>query len=313
MKENRTQKKRILIGLVSLSLLLMLNVSAVQQWPEKPPEVPYVPTPEKVVEEMLKMADVQKDDVLYDLGCGDGRIVITAALTKGCRGVGIDIDPQRIKESRQNAIDAGVEDKVEFLLQDLFETDISEASVVTLYLLSSVNLRLRPILFRDLKPGTRVVSHDFTMDDWETHESIEIEIETPANENFYTDSCWDRHNVYFWIIPANVTGTWDWTMDSGSKKKDYALNLDQNFQEIEGKALEGSKSIPLFIPDGFIIGDNLKFILERKVSGKTERLHFEGTVKGHTVEGNVKIEGQSGSYKKWKARRNPSTFKSIKK
>lgn len=109
--------KKTLMGLISLSLLLLLNISAVQQRPLKQPEVPYVPTPEKVVEEMLKMADVQKDDVLYDLGCGDGRIVITAALTKGCRGVGIDIDPQRIQESRQNAIEAGVEDRVEFLLQ----------------------------------------------------------------------------------------------------------------------------------------------------------------------------------------------------
>jgi len=313
MKENRTQKKRTLIGLISLSLLLMLNVSAVQQWPLKPPEVPYVPTPEKVVEEMLKMADVQKDDVLYDLGCGDGRIVITAALTKGCQGIGIDIDPQRIKESRQNAIDAGVENKVEFLLQDLFETDISRASVVTLYLLSSVNLRLRPILFRDLKPGTRIVSHDFTMDDWEPHKSIELEVETPDNENFYTDSYWDRHNVYFWIIPANVTGIWTWTMDAGSKKKDYALNLDQNFQEIEGTALEGSRSIPLAIPEGHIIGDKLKFVLERKVDGQTERLHFEGKVKGHSVEGNMTIEEQPDSSKKWKAKRNPSTFKSIEK
>ena len=300
MKKNRIQLKKAFFVLVSFSLIFLLNVSAVQQWPQKPPEVPYVPTPEKVVEEMLKMADVQKDDVLYDLGCGDGRIVITAALTKGCQGVGIDIDPQRIKESRQNAIDSGVEDRVEFLLQDLFETDISKASVVTLYLLSSVNLRLRPILFRDLKPGTRVVSHDFTMDDWEPHESIEIEVEAPANENFYTDSYWDRHNVYFWIIPANVTGTWNWTMDAGSRKKDYALELDQNFQEIEGKAIEGSKSIPLTIPDGYIIGASLKFTLERKVDGQTERLHFEGTVKGDST-------------KKWKAKRNPSTFQSIEK
>jgi len=305
--------KKTLIGLISLFLLLLLNISAVQQWPIKPPEVPYVPTPEIVVEEMLKMANVQKDDVLYDLGCGDGRIVITAALTKGCQGIGIDIDPQRIKESQQNAIDAGVEDNVKFLLQDLFETDISEASVVTLYLLSSVNLRLRPILFRDLKPGTRVVSHDFTMDDWEPHESVEIEVESPANENFYTDSYWDRHNVYFWVIPANVTGTWDWTMDSGSEKKKYALNLDQSFQKIEGKATEGSRSISLTIPDGQIIGDNLKFILERKVGGQTERLHFEGIVKGHTVEGNVTIEGQPDSSEKWKAKRNPSTFESIEK
>lgn len=305
--------KKTLLVLSSLVLILILNISAVQQWPIKPPEVPYVPTPQTVVEEMLKMANVQKDDVLYDLGCGDGRIVITAALTKGCQGIGIDLDPQRIKESQQNAIDAGVEDNVKFLLQDLFETDISKASVVTLYLLSSVNLRLRPILFRDLKPGTRVVSHDFTMDDWEPHESLEIEVESPANENFYTDSYWDRHRVYFWVIPANVTGTWSWTMDSGSKKKEYALNLDQNFQKIEGKAIEGSRSISLTIPEGQIIGDNLKFILERKVGGQTERLHFDGIVNGHTVEGNVTIEGQPDSSKKWKAKRNPSTFKSIEK
>jgi len=305
--------KKVFFGLISLSLLLLLNISAVQQEPRKLPEVPYVPTPEKVVMEMLKMADVQKNDILFDLGCGDGRIVITSALTRGNKGFGIDIDPQRIKESRQNAIDKAVEDKVEFLLQDLFETDISKASVVTLYLLSSVNLKLRPILFRDLKPGTRVVSHDFTMDDWQPHESIEIEIETPANENFYTESYWDNHNIYFWIIPANVTGTWYWFMDEGSQIKEYELKLDQNFQMIEGNATEGSKSILLTIPDGNIIGDNLEFILERKAGRQTERLHFEGTVKGHTVEGNVEIEGQPGSSKKWKAKRKPSTFKSIVK
>jgi hypothetical protein len=102
-------------------------------------------------------------------------------------------------------------------------------------------------------------------------------------------------------------------MDSGSEKKKYALNLDQNFQKIEGKATEGSRSISLTIPDGQIIGDNLKFILERKVGGQTERLHFDGIVNGHTVEGNVTIEGQPDSSEKWKAKRNPSTFKSIEK
>ena len=309
----RIPRKKLFVGLISISLLLMLNVSAVQQYPIKPPEVPFVPTPMKVVEEMLKMADVQQDDFLYDLGCGDGRIVITAALTKGCQGIGIDIDPQRIKESRQNAADKGVEDKVEFLLADLFEADISRASVVTLYLLSSVNLRLRPKLFRDLEPGTRVVSHDFTMDDWKPHKSLEIEVETPANETFYNESYWDRHSIYFWIMPANVTGTWSWTMDSGTSKKDYKLKLTQNFQEIEGTALEGSRSIPLTIPDGQIIGKSLKFSMEREVGGQTERLHFEGTVEGHTVEGLVRIEGQPGPSIEWKAKRDPSTYTSIAK
>ncbi len=118
--------------------------------------MPYVSTPDEVVAEMLRIANVDKDDVLYDLGCGDGRIVITAAKMYGCRGVGIDVDPDRIRESRENAIKAGVSDRVQFIQMDLFEAEIREASVVTLYLFSGVNLRLRPKLFRELSPGSRV-------------------------------------------------------------------------------------------------------------------------------------------------------------
>ena len=128
-------------------------------------DVPYVPTPEKVVERMLEIAQVGPNDVVYDLGSGDGRIVIAAARTRGARGVGIDIDPDRVKEARANARSAGVSDRVEFREADLFKTDLGEATVVTLYLLSSVNLQLRPKLL-ELKPGTRIVSHAFDMGDW---------------------------------------------------------------------------------------------------------------------------------------------------
>lgn len=127
------------------------------------PDVPYVPTPQVVVDKMLDMAQVGKGDMVYDLGCGDGRIVITAAKDRGARGVGIDLNPVRIREAKENAASAGVEDKVKFLVGDLFQADFSEASVVTLYLLPEVNRALRPILWRQLKIGTRIVSHDFDM------------------------------------------------------------------------------------------------------------------------------------------------------
>jgi len=136
---------------------------------------------------MLKVAQVTKDDIVYDLGSGDGRIVITAAKERGARGIGIDIDPQRIREAEENARKAGVTDKVRFLQKDLFETDIHEATVVTLYLLPSLNLKLRPKLFKDLRPGTRVVSHSFDMGDWKPDQVIDV----------------DGRTVYYWVIPKN--------------------------------------------------------------------------------------------------------------
>jgi trans-aconitate methyltransferase len=157
---------------------------------DKQPEVPFVPTNDKVVAEMLKVANVGKNDVLYDLGSGDGRIPITAARRWGTRGIGVDIDPQRVKEARENATKAGVADKVKFLEQDLFETDIKDATVVTLYLLPEVNLRLRPKLLADLKPGTRVVSHNYDMGDWKPLKTLTVKL--PDGE----------HTVYYWVVPA---------------------------------------------------------------------------------------------------------------
>jgi ubiquinone/menaquinone biosynthesis C-methylase UbiE len=153
--------------------------------PARDPDVPFVPTRQDVVEAMLKMAGVKAGDVVYDLGCGDGRIVITAAQKFGARGVGIDINPTRISEARYNAARAGVEKQVEFRVGDLFEADIAAATVVTLYLLPEVNLRLKPKLQRDLKPGTRIVSHDFSMgDDWKPERVQKV----------------GNSTIYFWTI-----------------------------------------------------------------------------------------------------------------
>ncbi|MDZ7958540.1 MAG: methyltransferase domain-containing protein [Aulosira sp. DedQUE10] len=155
---------------------------------EHPADVPYVTTPQPVVDAMLNVAKVGKNDVLYDLGSGDGRIVITAAKNYGTRGVGIDISPDRIKEANENAQKAGVSDRVRFIQQDLFNTDLSEATVVTLYLLPDVNLKLRPRLFQQLKPGTRIVSHAFDMGDWKPQQTLKVNGKT----------------IYCWVIPENI-------------------------------------------------------------------------------------------------------------
>lgn len=151
-------------------------------------DVPYVPTPQPVVDRMLEMAEVDENDVVYDLGSGDGRIVIRAAETYGSRGVGIEIDPERVQNARENAKEAGVSDLVEFRQGDLFEADISEATVVTLYLLPEINLKLRPLLFEQLEPGTPVVSHGFDMDAWEPDETDAV----------------NANRIYRWTIPEEV-------------------------------------------------------------------------------------------------------------
>ena len=174
--------------LLAITIAFVLGVVPVYAQEGKTKDVPYVPTPQAVVDKMLEMAAVTKDDVVYDLGSGDGRIVITAAKKYGVRGVGVDIDPQRIKEANANAVQAGVVDLVKFIEQDLFKTDLKEASVVTLYLLPEVNLRLRPKLLSELKPGTRIVSHAFDMGDWKPDQTVQVEGKI----------------IYFWVVPKDA-------------------------------------------------------------------------------------------------------------
>ena len=160
-------------------------ILAQNQSPQRSPDVPFVPTKEEVVEKMLELGEVDEKDVVYDLGSGDGRLPITAAKKYGARGFGVDIDPNRVREARENARKAGVEDKVKFVQGDLFQTDIGDASVVTLYLLPSVNLKLRPKLLSELKPGTKVVSHNYDMGDWKPEQTVNV----------------GSHTVYVWTVP----------------------------------------------------------------------------------------------------------------
>jgi cyclopropane fatty-acyl-phospholipid synthase-like methyltransferase len=172
-------------NLKTLAAILFIAFWAVEPVLAQKPDVVYVPTREPVVDAMLRMANVTANDVVYDLGCGDGRIVIRAAKNYGARGVGIDIDPERIEEANENAQEAGVTGDVEFIQGDLFESDFSEASVVTLYLLSSLNERLMPILMEQLKPGTRIVSHAFSMGDWEPEKTEVV----------------DGATIHLWTVP----------------------------------------------------------------------------------------------------------------
>ena len=193
---------------VSASIFFLFAFSAGAQVaaPQKElraPDVIFVPTPHEVVEAMLKVAKVGKGDVLYDLGSGDGRIPITAAQKYGiARAVGIDIDAQRIKEANENRRKAGVGDRVRFINADLFESDLREATVVTLYLLPELNLKLLPKLLKELKPGTRVVSHAFDMGTWKPQQALDV----------------GGRNVYFWTIPAPGTASYEAAMAAAARK-----------------------------------------------------------------------------------------------
>jgi SAM-dependent methyltransferase len=182
------------IAILTLAAFLAVSFAAAQTpQPKRDPDVPYVPSTEDAVTSMLRLAGVTKSDVVYDLGCGDGRIVVAAAKTYGARGVGIDINPVRIAEAKENAKKAGVENLVRFEEEDLFEAKIGDATVVTLFLLSSVNLKLRPKLLAELRPGTRVVSNTFDMGDWKPDQ--EFTVPTAGEESYLS------RKLYLWTVP----------------------------------------------------------------------------------------------------------------
>jgi hypothetical protein len=218
-------------------------------------DVPYVPTPQSVVEEMLKLAEIDNNDVLYDLGSGDGRIVITAAKKYGTRGVGVDIDPVRIQESNANAKAAGVTDKVKFIQGDLFQQDLRPATAVTLYLLPSINLKLRPKLLAELKPGTPIVSHAFDMGDWKPEKTVQV----------------DGSTVYLWHVPAKVAGTWQYETSTARGSEQHTLKLTQDVQSIRGTVAIQGASFPV---EGTVSGARVSFTVKRG----TRAEHYEANL-----------------------------------
>ena len=260
------------------------QAGSVEQRTARTPDVHFVPTPMRVVDQMLSVARVGRNDVLYDLGSGDGRIVITAAKRHGARAIGIDIDPRRISESRHNADTAGVTGRVEFREADLFETDLRDATVVTLYLLRQLNVRLRPKLLEELRPGTRVVSHAFDMGDWKADSLMNVE----------------GNNVYYWVVPADVRGAWSMTATLGGVERRYDLLLEQQYQRATGTATAAGRAVA--IEEVLLDGERVSFSLPES-PGAARQLRFEGRVAGDTMRGSVARDTgrRAGS---WRATRN---------
>ena len=268
-------------GLVAALALALPAGAAAQETSAatRTPDVHFVPTDTTKVREMLTAAAVSATDVVYDLGCGDGRFVITAVKKyKAKRGVCVDIDPVRIKESRSNADTAGVVSKIRFVEGDLFEQDLSEASVVTLYLLPSLNVRLRPKLFDELRPGTRVVSNAFDMGDWKADSTMTIK--TNSGMQSY---------AYLWIIPADVSGQWRLRTEGG-RAKEYTLDVKQKYQEVSGTAKGGGQATPL--ANFTVDGDRIAFTL----GDGADRAEFTGKVTGDKASGTAKGKGGTWSW-----------------
>jgi len=270
-------RKRMLVPYLALCLLPAAaqaegarkpNVVRVAQDEAVQKDVPYVPTREETVKRMLDLAGVTKEDVVYDLGSGDGRIVVMAAQKRGARAVGVDIDPVRIREANDNAKKAGVTSKVEFRQQSLFDAEIKDATVVTLYLLPEVNLKIRTKLLTELKPGTRIVSHDFDMGEWKPDKK----------ENVGDDT------VYLWTVPASVQGTYRLTVPTAQGEAPALLTLRQTYQDVVGTLRINNKTIPL--AEMTLQGDALSF---RTAEGP--EMQFRGRVEGTRIHGNVLPSG----------------------
>jgi SAM-dependent methyltransferase len=259
--------------------------------PRHAPDVHFVPTDTAIVRAMLQVARVGRNDLVYDLGCGDGRIVITAVKRHGARGVCVDIDPVRIKESRTNANTAGVAERIGFREGDLFETDLHDATVVTLYLLPTLNERLRPKLFRELRPGSRVVSNAFDMGDWKADSTLEVP--TGGGLNSF---------AYFWVIPADVAGTWKVSLSGDGQAGDdanrgYDIRLQQRYQQVTGTAAAKRRTVPL--TGARLQGDTLSFTIRDTLGNGTPQLRFIGRVKGDRMGG--KVTGGQGDSRSWSA------------
>jgi SAM-dependent methyltransferase len=267
-----------------LAVLLPLAVSCGHS---RQPDVIYLPSAQAVVERMLSLARVGEGDLVYDLGCGDGRIVIAAARTRGARGVCNDIDPARVAEGRRNAAAAGVLHRIEFNQGDLFELDLHEATVVALYLSPALNLRLRPKLQRELRPGSRVVSHNFGMAEWRADSSVSVSWPSGGTSA-----------VHLWMVPADVAGTWELALTVNGEDRRYRLRLDQEFQQVSGTASRGGRPLPL--NDAKLLGDSISLALGDTAGAGAAGLALSGRITQGVMEGWFAAGGRTG---RWRAHR----------
>ena len=257
-------------------------------------DTPYVPTPQVVVKRMLDIAGVKPGETVIDLGSGDGRIMITAARDYGARGFGVDIDTYLVQGSNEEAVRAGVSDRVKFLKQDLFATDFHEADVLTLYLLPDVNLALRPKLLAELRAGTRVVSHDYGMGVWRPDAQETV----PAPDK--TVGVRKESTVYLWIVPAKVEGAWELEIHLGGKTRRYPLSLRQQYQVVSGSVSVQAKADALI--EGRLNGGEIRLKLPGRVVSR-DPVDLVGRVTGDTLKGSVNRRDREIAT--WSARRRP--------
>ncbi len=249
---------------------------------------PYVPTPWVIVEEMLKLADIRAEDVVYDLGSGDGRLVITAAKRFGARGVGVELQPELVEMARIGAKREGVADRVNFVQGDLFETDIRSASVVMLYLLPRFVTRLAPRLRAELRPGTRIVSHDYPLVPWPPDKERSMDV--PEKE-MISGTSWTR--LYYYVVPARVQGAWELTLPKSLAGAPLMLQITQELHAVGGFVRDGDAE--LYLRELAVRGEQVRFGLLYK--GRL--MAFEGTVAGDAMTGEVRAREQRGP---WTAR-----------
>jgi SAM-dependent methyltransferase len=274
-------RRRFIGGGTALATALATPIFAQQFF-----DVPFVPTPQVVVDEMLRLAGVGPKDVVYDLGSGDGRIVITAATKFGARGVGVELNEHLVYQSEESALQAKVADRVKFLQQDFFTTDFSDATIVTLYLLPAVMKRLRERMLR-LKAGTRLVAHDFDFDDWRPDVKTTI-----------------RKNSFLWIVPASVGGRWHMRVELPQSPFGFEMNVRQKYQEIDGVSrIEGT--IPGGVWEAKLEGDRIRFVVvDTRDRDHEASLYFEGRVSADTMGGEgVRGVGNALTRFTWQAKR----------
>ena len=260
-------------------------------------DTPYVQTPQVVVDRMLEVAKVGARDYVIDLGSGDGRMVITAAKKHGARGFGVDLDRRLVTLSNRNATKAGVADRATFYERDIYQTDLSPASVVTIYLLPEVNLMMRPKLLSMLKPGTRVVSHDYDMGEWPP--DLTFTMDAPGKPVGRDQTS----KVFYWVVPARAAGRWMWQSagETGAPRA-FELALNQNFQKVEGTLSADGKTAP--IEDAKLVGDRLTFVAIAGENGAL-RYEFDGRIVNHGLDGKVRVTpaGAPAREQAWSAAR----------
>jgi SAM-dependent methyltransferase len=241
---------------------------------------PYVPTPWVIVEEMLKLADVRSEDLVYDLGSGDGRLVITAAKRFGARGVGVELQTELVEMARIGAKHEGVADRVKFVQGDLFETDIKDASVVMLYLLPRFVTRLVPRLREELRPGTRIVSHDYPLAPWPPDKELSMDV---AEKEMISGTSWTR--LYYYVVPARVQGAWELTLPRAFADAPLVVQITQEPDAIGGLIRQGNAE--LYLRDLIVRGEGVRFGLLYR----SRLIAFEGTVNGKTMTGEARAGG----------------------